>query len=480
MSEEKKEKAVSRRKYLGAVGGLAAAAVVGWGLAGYLASRPPAPGVVKTITETKTITATPTAPVTTPVTKPIIFAHWAYRPDIVTDNVKKFEELYGVKVTENVYTENYNAITESSFIAGEGPDICYMQDFNREKWYRAGWIQSISDIPGAMEHAKMMIPTIRPMYESAEGELLGMPYYIAFQTLQYNGKIFDELGLTLPKTWDDVYKLCKESKGKTTSFGKLDYPFAPNWEKDFEHFSEFVFGMAYTLADDDPFFAIDGRKVTPIMDSRPECEYILEWCRTMYKEGLVPPIALTWKWSDALGAFRGGTALFFLWHHYYLKTTNDPAASKIAPYGKFVPPIEKGGAMNLGSMHVMGGHVKEPLRTAVYNLMEFLGGKCKKTGRYEGQKRWMIEEGLLSPYPELLNDPEVAEGFNKWTDYNTLRSIFERSRARVVIREPWFVDWSVYFQDQAHLAIKGEITPKEALSRSATKAKELISKTGGS
>ncbi|MEM2228514.1 MAG: hypothetical protein QXR82_06930, partial [Candidatus Bathyarchaeia archaeon] len=59
MSEEKKEeKAVSRRKYLGAVGGLAVAAAIGWGLAGYLASKPPA--AVKTITKTETITATTT------------------------------------------------------------------------------------------------------------------------------------------------------------------------------------------------------------------------------------------------------------------------------------------------------------------------------------------------------------------------------------------------------------------------------------
>jgi hypothetical protein len=69
LSEEKREeKAISRRKYLGAVGGLAAAAAVGWGLAGYLASRPPAPAAVRTVTETKTVTATPA--VTTPITTP--------------------------------------------------------------------------------------------------------------------------------------------------------------------------------------------------------------------------------------------------------------------------------------------------------------------------------------------------------------------------------------------------------------------------
>jgi ribose transport system substrate-binding protein len=72
LSEEKREeKAISRRKYLGAVGGLAAAAAVGWGLAGYLASRPPAPAAVRTVTETKTVTATPavTTPITTPAKK---------------------------------------------------------------------------------------------------------------------------------------------------------------------------------------------------------------------------------------------------------------------------------------------------------------------------------------------------------------------------------------------------------------------------
>jgi multiple sugar transport system substrate-binding protein len=54
---------------LGAVGGLAAAAAVGWGLAGYLASKPKAPAVEKTVTLTKTVTATPA--VTTPATTPL-------------------------------------------------------------------------------------------------------------------------------------------------------------------------------------------------------------------------------------------------------------------------------------------------------------------------------------------------------------------------------------------------------------------------
>jgi hypothetical protein len=70
MGEEKKgEKAISRRKYLGAVAGLGVAAAVGWGLAGYLASKPKAPTIEKTVTITKTETATPTAPATTPIKK---------------------------------------------------------------------------------------------------------------------------------------------------------------------------------------------------------------------------------------------------------------------------------------------------------------------------------------------------------------------------------------------------------------------------
>ncbi|MCM8792778.1 MAG: substrate-binding domain-containing protein [Candidatus Omnitrophica bacterium] len=87
MSEEKKEEAISRRKYLGAVGGLGAAAIVGWGVAGYALSKPPAPAAVKTVTETKTITVTPTVtPVATPVKKPgegytfVFIGHWTAGP----------------------------------------------------------------------------------------------------------------------------------------------------------------------------------------------------------------------------------------------------------------------------------------------------------------------------------------------------------------------------------------------------------------
>jgi spermidine/putrescine-binding protein len=78
MSEEEKkeEKAVSRRKYLGAVGGLAAAAAIGWGVAGYLASRPPSPAAVRTVTETKTVTATPA--ITTPAVAPIHLREMIY------------------------------------------------------------------------------------------------------------------------------------------------------------------------------------------------------------------------------------------------------------------------------------------------------------------------------------------------------------------------------------------------------------------
>ena len=105
MGEEKKEeKAISRRKYLGAVGGLAAAAAVGWGLAGYLASKPKAPAVEKTVTITKTEAVTPTAPATTPIKKyagltlkvpfPEGWGSWA--PGIAM--VHEFEEETGMKV----------------------------------------------------------------------------------------------------------------------------------------------------------------------------------------------------------------------------------------------------------------------------------------------------------------------------------------------------------------------------------------------
>jgi len=92
MGEEEK---VSRRKYLGAVGGLAAAAAVGWGLAGYFASKPPAPGAVKTVTVTKTVTAatTPTAaPIKIGVVGPFTGPNARVGEDIKRGTILRAEE----------------------------------------------------------------------------------------------------------------------------------------------------------------------------------------------------------------------------------------------------------------------------------------------------------------------------------------------------------------------------------------------------
>jgi simple sugar transport system substrate-binding protein len=86
--EKEEEKAVSRRKYLGTTAGLAAATVVGWGVAGYLASKPPAPApaAVKTVTETKTVKETVAETITAPVKKPgegytfVFIGHWTAGP----------------------------------------------------------------------------------------------------------------------------------------------------------------------------------------------------------------------------------------------------------------------------------------------------------------------------------------------------------------------------------------------------------------
>jgi ABC-type sugar transport system substrate-binding protein len=62
LAEGKKEETISRRKYLQVSGGLAAAAIAGWGVAGYLGTVAP-PGPQQVVTE-KTVTETATATVT--------------------------------------------------------------------------------------------------------------------------------------------------------------------------------------------------------------------------------------------------------------------------------------------------------------------------------------------------------------------------------------------------------------------------------
>src|SRR5215475_1898503 len=93
-------------------------------------------------------------------TKKVSFAGWAFEPQVVEANVKRFMEQN--KDVQVEYTpldlQLYNEKMVALFNAGTQPDAFYVRDTNLGAWVDAGWLQPIDGLPKLDELNKDIFP----------------------------------------------------------------------------------------------------------------------------------------------------------------------------------------------------------------------------------------------------------------------------------------------------------------------------------
>lgn len=226
LGEEKKE-VVSRRKYLATAGGLAAAAVVGWGVAGYALSKPPPPPLaVKTVTKTVTATPAVTTPVVTPRpfegVKVTVLVHtgvqagpwYAFKEDI--------KNLYGIDLEvveappEELYSKgllglkskpaDYDIVQwDTAWIGDFEPLLIPLDDYLKKDDFGYGDI----------------LPAFRQFHDTWAGRIYGITLDGDTFMLYYRADLFEhpeerdnfkaQYGreLTPPRTWDEVHEVAE-------------------------------------------------------------------------------------------------------------------------------------------------------------------------------------------------------------------------------------------------------------------------------
>ena len=84
--------------------------------------------VEKEVEKEKIVEVTPTPVPAVPITGPIVMVGWGYHPEIVEDNVKKFQAAYNETVDQQLTSGgNYHQIVETKFLGGEKPWIVYSE-----------------------------------------------------------------------------------------------------------------------------------------------------------------------------------------------------------------------------------------------------------------------------------------------------------------------------------------------------------------
>ncbi|HWO74998.1 MAG TPA: extracellular solute-binding protein [Bacillus sp. (in: firmicutes)] len=120
--------------------------------------------------------------------------------------IDKFNEKYPnieIKFSPSKNTE-YNTILNTALQGGEGPDIFHLRPYAPGiQLADAGYLVPLDDVEGLDKYPEAALQASR----GSDGKQYGVPLNISTTQMFYNKKIFSDLGLEEPKTWDEFIEL---------------------------------------------------------------------------------------------------------------------------------------------------------------------------------------------------------------------------------------------------------------------------------
>lgn len=124
-------------------------------------------------------------------------------------------------------------VVSASFVRGNPPDIM-LANYNYEvaRFVQRCALSDLSDTTAASTVREDLQPLMN-QYGSCEGRTSALPYSVMAASVIYNTQIFEQLGLSVPTTWDELLQVSDTLKqnGITPFYGtfKDDWTVAQGW-----------------------------------------------------------------------------------------------------------------------------------------------------------------------------------------------------------------------------------------------------------
>jgi len=214
----------------------------------------------------------------------ITFAGWQFleagRKEVLMDFVKEFEaENPDVKINiEAVPYRTYADKLTTEFGAGTGPDIFKIQGFMLVPWIKMGVLQPLEEyIDLSKYEPHYMMP------QQKLGIVNGKTYAVirtgfAYAGLNYNKKIFEKAGMTVPKTPEELISTSKKLANSDLATFGLIHP------TNFANYSYIMQGGMIVIRG---FGGFLGRNGHPTVAERQFIEGV-RYLKRLYDEGGIP------------------------------------------------------------------------------------------------------------------------------------------------------------------------------------------------
>jgi len=398
--------------------------------------------------------------------KPLNFSGWVFKPDTVKDYVDFFNKKHGGQVKyDAVPWATYHPTMETRAMAGEVVDVMYCNSANRERWVDNALIRPLDDLPGMDELKKKMAPGNLEAARSRDGsKVVGLPYFTSIFILMYNEPMLQQAGIKAPaKTWEELIEHCTKLKRDRAS----DTPYLPNWNNSGSG------TMPQFLSDcHSEGASVFDAKNKVIADQEPGAARAMERWQRAYKDGLVNPEVLTKTSStDTHRLFWTGRYAYHTNHSYYLKTiAGEPENSKLAPKKAKMAMYPGNGQTHMFTEWYTINAKTKVLEDA-WKFAKFLGGNLN--GDWYVQRQWCLLAGLDNAYPEMYDNPEIIQSYDRWVDLKLLREQYKKGRSINAFKEPWFSEYDSKAIAIVHNIIRGTSTVPKGLKELTALQKSL-------
>ncbi|QUG41989.1 sugar ABC transporter substrate-binding protein [Psychrobacillus sp. INOP01] len=225
------------------------------------------------------------------------FATWDVGEDVdlQQDLIDKFNDSHeNIEVVLEAYGSEYDTKITAGMGAKDAPDIMYMWNYPQYKGALEP-LDSYIEKEGA-EYKDNFYETLWN-YNSADGQILGLPVGYTTHVVYYNKAIFDEAGVEYPKsgwTWEDLQETAKKITNKDSKVSG----FAFSGKPDPYDFEMFLWGNNTSYVDKDG-------NLKGNLNSKQSVE-VFEMFQNMAKDGY----AITTEGSGSTEMKSGKVAMF--------------------------------------------------------------------------------------------------------------------------------------------------------------------------
>lgn len=222
----------------------------------------------------------------------------------------KYQEKTGIKVTlrefpyDGLYTQMTNAVQGNNFPF----DVFQLDEFGVGQFYSNQWVQPFDAIdsgfkidPQVISYANLPYWDAASRSSNPQGKVMGYPVNGNMDLFVYRKDVYSELGLSVPKTWDDAIA----NGQKALASGKVRYGYVPRAQATKSGLSVTYEFMPVFYSYGGTWFKDEGKDWTPSVNTQAGIK-----AATVYRElaKLGPDQPQTVGQAEVISLMQGGQA----------------------------------------------------------------------------------------------------------------------------------------------------------------------------